>query len=331
MKITLDLSKLVEQGKLTPDEAERLKTLAAEETGLLGLNILTGFGVIAASAGAVAFLLTAFSFTPQSAAAIGAGVFILGLALLAMRGEVWSLLSQTLIIIGALTGAAGLLILDDGSLRAALFVTAVFTGTAILARSSLMAALSVVSLAGCLGARTGYVHAMYSLSIQEPAVTIVIFTLLALALYLISLRVRADYERIALTAARMAVVLVNFGFWIGSLWGDRLRLVRYWFLNETAVDPTFTTRGALIPDYVFSIGWALALIGVGIWGVKAGRRWVVNTAAVFGGIHFYTQWFATLGANAFSVLLAGVILIVIAMALRAFNKAPATSKAPVAA
>ena len=67
-----------------------------------------------------------------------------------------SLLSQTLIIIGALTGAGGLLVYDDGSLRAALFVTAVFTGTAILARSSLMAALSVVSLAGCMGARTGY-------------------------------------------------------------------------------------------------------------------------------------------------------------------------------
>jgi hypothetical protein len=237
-----------------------------------------------------------------------------------MRGEVMSLLSQTLIIIGALTGAGGLLIYDDGSLRAALFVTAVFAGTAILARSSLMAALSVVSLAGCLGARTGYVHAMYSLSIQEPTLTIVIFSALALVLYLISLRVRADYERIALTAARMAIVLVNFGFWIGSLWGDRLRLYRYITLNDPQGGPNFTARGAVIPDWVFSIGWAVALIAVGVWGVRAGRRWVVNVAAVFGGIHFYTQWFAILGANALSVLLAGVILIAIAMGLRAFNK-----------
>ncbi|MGD9921235.1 MAG: hypothetical protein AB7V13_07275, partial [Pseudorhodoplanes sp.] len=65
---------------------------------------------------------------------------------------------------------------------------------------------------------------------------------------------------------------------------------------------------------------AIALIAVGVWGVRAGRRWVVNVAAVFGGIHFYTQWFAILGANAFSVLLAGVILIAIAMALRSFNR-----------
>ena len=327
MKITLDLSKLVEDGKLTPAEAGRLKALAAQETGHLGLNILTGFGIIAASAGAVAILLTAFQFSAGAAAIIGAGVFILGLALLGMRGEVVSLLSQTLIIIGALTGAGGLLILDDGSLRAALFVTAVFAGTAILARSSLMAALAVVSLAGCLGARTGYVHAMYSLSIQEPTLTIAIFSALALALYLISLRVRADYERIALTAARMAVILVNFGFWIGSLWGDRLRLYRWWTHNDVTGGPEFTARGAAIPDYVFSIGWALALIVVGVWGVRAGRRWVVNVAAVFGGIHFYTQWFAILGANALSVLLAGVILIAIAMGLRAFNRTGAVSPA----
>ena len=323
MKITLDLSKLVEDGKLTPAEADRLKALAAQDTGHLGLNILTGFGVIAASAGAVTILLTAFGFSPGAAAIIGGIVFAIGLGLASVRGEVVSLLSQTLIIIGALTGAGGLLIYDEGSLRAALFVTAMFAGTAILTRSSLMAALSVVSLAGCLGARTGYVHAMYSLSIQEPTLTIVIFSLLALVLYRISLRVRADYERIAITAARMAIVLVNFGFWIGSLWGDRLRLIRYLTQNDVMGGPSFTARGALIPDWVFSIGWAIALIGVGVWGVRAGRRWVVNVAAVFGGIHFYTQWFAILGANAITVLLAGVILIAIALALRAFNrKAP---------
>jgi hypothetical protein len=80
---------------------------------------------------------------------------------------------------------------------------------------------------------------------------------------------------------------------------------------------------------VFSILWAVALIAVGVWGVKAGRRWVVNVAAVFGGIHFYTQWFSILGANALSVLLAGVILIAIALGLRAFNRdAKATAESP---
>ena len=318
MKITLDLSKLVEEGRLTPADAERLKALAAHDTGNLGLTILTGFGVIAASVGAVAVMLTAFNFSASAAAAIGGIVFVLGLLLRFRRGDLWSLLSQTLIIVGALTGAGGLLVLENGSLRAALVITAAFAATAVLTRS-LMAALSVVSLAGCLGARTGYVHAMYSLSIQEPTVTIVLFSALALALYLVSLRVRADYERIAIAAARMSVVLVNFGFWVGSLWGDNLRLVRAVFLNDDAVRMV-RRGGAMIPSGVFSIAWALALIAVGVWGVRSNRRWVVNVAAVFAGIHFYTQWFSILGPNAFSVLAGGILMIAAAFALRSLNK-----------
>lgn len=320
MKVTLDLSKLLEEGRITAADAERLKALALRDTGNLGLNILTGFGVIAAAAGGLVLLLTAFSFTPFSAMMIGAVAFALGLLMLRLRGEVWGLLAQTLIVLGGLTGAAGFFILDLGSPRAALIVTAIFAITAIIARSSLMAALSVLALGASLGARTGYMHAVYSLSIQEPLVTIVLFSGVALALYLISLRVSADYERIAIAAARTCLILVNFGFWIGSLWGDRLRLWRYWAKGDVEGGPSFTARGAVIPDYVFSIGWALALIAVGYWGVKTGRRWVVNIAAIFGGIHFYTQWFERLGANPLSVLLAGVILIAVALALRAFNR-----------
>ena len=87
-------------------------------------------------------------------------------------------------------------------------------------------ALAVLALAACLGARTGYMHAMYSLTIQEPTLTIMLFSALALGAYLISKRLKADYERLAITAARISVLLINFGFWIGSLWGDRLTLLR---------------------------------------------------------------------------------------------------------
>lgn len=45
MKITLDLSRLVEDGKLTAEEAARLKGLASSEVGTLAFNILIGFGV----------------------------------------------------------------------------------------------------------------------------------------------------------------------------------------------------------------------------------------------------------------------------------------------
>jgi iron complex transport system permease protein len=126
---------------------------------------------------------------------------------------------------------------------------------------------------------------------------------------------------LAITAARMSLFLVNLGFWIGSLWGDRLMLLRR--LNPDQVPAGGWRQAVVIPDYVFTIAWALALLAVGVWGARENRRWVVNIAAVFGGIHFYTQWFNVLGANAVSVLGGGVLILAIAMALYKYNKAAA--------
>jgi hypothetical protein len=53
----------------------------------------------------------------------------------------------------------------------------------------------------------------------------------------------------------------------------------------------------------------VALIAVAAWAVRANRRWVVNLAAVFGAIHFYTQWFERLGATPVSVLAGGVLVL----------------------
>jgi len=47
---------------------------------------------------------------------------------------------------------------------------------------------------------------------------------------------------------------------------------------------------------------------------------VVNLAAVFGGIHFYTQWFSVLGGNALSVLGGGILMLAFALALWQFNR-----------
>ena len=46
----------------------------------------------------------------------------------------------------------------------------------------------------------------------------------------------------------------------------------------------------------------------------------MNTAAVFGALHFYTQWFEMLGPSPFSILGGGLLLIGFGLALRAFNR-----------
>jgi hypothetical protein len=220
------------------------------------------------------------------------------------------------LVIGALMFSGGVIAYGEGSLASMLVVTVVLTLAAIAGRSSLLIALAVFAASGCLGARTGYMHATYTLAIFEPALTVVLFSALALAAYNVSARLPADYERIALMAARTAVVLVNFGFWIGSLWRDPLMLLR----GMGGKDPSLLYNGIVIPAWVFSIGWAAALIGAGVWAARANRRWLVNTAAAFGAIHFYTQWFEKLGATPASVLLGGVVMLGIALALWMFNR-----------
>lgn len=314
MKITLDLSKLVEEGKLTPAEADRLQGLAGRDTGSLGINILVGFGVVAVAAG-----LGALVPNVATAFVIGAAVFALGLGLTLTGAQQWWLLAQICTVAGALIFCGALLTYYVGALHALLIVTALLAVGGIIARSGLLIAASVIALGACLGARAGYWHATYALAIYEPLITVVLFSAIALATFWLSHRLPADYERLALMASRTAVLMVNFGFWIGSLWGDRLLLLRGY---QRGGGPR---PDVVIPDWVFGIGWAAALIAIGIWGVRANRRWVVNVAAVFGAIHFYTQWFERLGAEPLSVLLAGLITLGCALALWRFNRSMAES------
>ncbi|MFA6266881.1 MAG: hypothetical protein WC670_14350 [Pseudolabrys sp.] len=311
MKITLDLSKLVEDGKLTAQKAERLRTLASHETGSLAVNILIGFGVISIAAGAVALLPSA-----ATVIAIGLVLFAAGCAVVLNNVSQWAVFGQILLVTGALMFSGGVIGEGEGSVSSMLIVTAALAAASIAARSSLLAALAVLALSATLGARTGYEHATYTLAIFEPTLTVVLFSALALAAYWGSLRLTADFERIALMVARTSILLVNFGFWIGSLWGDPLFLLR----GFKGHNPVEMMNNIVVQPYIFSIGWAIVLVGAAIWAVTVNRRWLVNIAAAFGAIHFYTQWFERLGATPLSVLLGGVLMLIVAFGLWTFNK-----------
>jgi len=307
MKIVLDLTKLVADGKLTPAQAEELQRLAKADTSFLAINILMTLGVAAIAAGVLALLPTV-----ATAIVLGIALAAAGVAVSLVVGPQWSLLGTALTIVGALIASAGIVGLSDPHWIGFAISAALLMGLAIAIRSALLSALTVFALAGLLGSSTGYDFATYFLEVNEPTITIGVFAMLALAAYLIGQRVPADCERITLSFARISLVMVNFGFWIGSLWGD---------------NPGHSWRGAgweqpVIPDYIFVIGWAVALIGVGVWAARVNRRFVVNTAATFGAIHFYTQWFERLGAEPLTILLAGVIVVAIAIGLWRYNTTP---------
>src|SRR6185312_11622010 len=138
MKITLDISKLVEEGRLTPEEAQRSTALASHDTGSLGINILIGFGVVAIAAGAVALVPT-----PLTAVVLGLGLVAAGFAVLVNRIKQWAVLGQICLVIGALMFCGGVVAFGEGSLASMLIVTAALGAIAVAARSSLLAALAV--------------------------------------------------------------------------------------------------------------------------------------------------------------------------------------------
>jgi hypothetical protein len=298
MKVVLDLTKLLEEGKITREEHDRLARLGASATGSLAFNILLGFGVIAVSAGAVALVPDAIT-----GIILGAIVLGIGLGLYAARWAQWEVLAPICTLVGALGLAGGIIVETDAFVWAFVAITVGFAVAGIIGRSGLLIALAVLAFSSTLGARTGYEHATYFLGIEEPTLTIVVFSILAIGTFLLSKILPTAYERLAIMAARVSILLVNFGFWIGSLWGDDSERL-----------------GIHVNDMVYVILWAIALIAVGIWAARENRRWLVNIVAVFGAIHFYTQWFERLGAEPITVLLAGVLALAFAIGLWYFNR-----------
>ena len=302
MKVTLDLSDLVARGELTEAEAERLQGLAAADTGALSINILLGLGAVAVALGIGVLLPDLWTVI-----ILGAVLFAPGLWLRLTQAARWSVFAQVCLVTGALALSGGLVVKLDGALWLELGLVVGLAIAATVAEAGLLAGLAVLMLTLALGGGTAYGHAAYGLWVPHPALTIGVLSAVTLGLYMLSLRLPHALERLAIIAARTAILVINLAFLVGSLFGD---------------------DDAKWPDTVFVVGWALVLAAVGAWAVRAGRRWVVNAVAVFAALHFYTQWFERLGASPVSILLGGLLLIGSGMGLRAFNRKRAVPHGP---
>jgi iron complex transport system permease protein len=305
MKITLDLAKLVETGKISGEEAERLKTLAAPATASLALNILLAFGVMAVAGGVIGLLPV-----PSISLAVGLALCVAGIWLQIERREDWMVLGTIFMLVGSIVAALSVAVLASGH-PAALFAAAIAFGViSWQTKSGLMAGLAVLALSAALGGQTGYRDATYAIAIHQPTVSILLFSALAYAAYVLSKRMGADNARVMIIAARTAILIVNVAFLVGSIWGDSLRL----FSEQSGIALPAISR------MTFIVGWALAIIAAAIFAVRANRPWLVTTAAVFGSIHFYTQWFERLGATPGSILFAGCLALGIAIMLMRYHR-----------
>lgn len=297
MKVTLDLDQLLAEGKITQTEYDKLFELSAKSTSSLAFNMLIAFGVIAVSGAALALVPT-----PATAVVIGLLILAAGMTSFGNRIHQWKVLSSICILVGVLMAGGGTIAAFKGSMVSILSVTLIFAAASIYTKSAMLAVLATLTFSISIGARSGYSFASYFFFVENPTVTIVLFSALATGLYQLSKKLSAEYERIAIASARTGVCLVNVGFWAGSLWGARS-----------------ATGEVIISDTFFAILWALALLATAAWSWNNNRRWVLNTVATFGGIHFFTQWFVSLGASPGTVLAGGLLALGFAVGLRTLN------------
>jgi len=297
MKIVLNIKELLEEGQIDQTEYDKLLLLSKRQTTSLAFNLLLGLGIVATSIGAIAL-----APSPYSCLLFGLIVSVVGLLFKIKVSDQWMVLSITCIISGLLLISAAIVWFEDYWFQATTYrsvsvIVFILGFSAYFLKSSLLFALSVLSLSTLLSLGVGYEFASYFIWIEYPLLTIITFSILSICFYSLSKKVSGDDEKLLLTGSRVSVLLVNLGFWIGSLFGD------IW----------------LEPAYFFSIMWALAILGVGYWAWKANRVWLINVLGVFGSIHFYTQWFETLGAQPESLFLGGVIAVGIAILFKRFN------------
>lgn len=320
-RIILDLDRLVADGKIAAEEADRLEALG-DPIGQKRLfaNVLLVFGALMVVAGVLAL-------QPPLEVGLALAVLAIGLGglLVFRREEEWGLVGQTLALMGVL-GVAGWIALRFDGLPAPLpalvwpINTALVLAGALAFRNAVLAAFVPIALASCIGTATGYWHASYALFMQEPALSVLVFGGLASAQFFFRDLIPAPWRFVAVVAARVSFFLANFACWIGSLWGDYPG--ELWQAPDLAWEQQEAWRqtAVFIPAAAFSVFWALALVAALVAGIRSGRRFVSMTAIVFLAIHFYTQVFELLAEMPFGFVLGGLSLVALGIGLVRFDR-----------
>ncbi|MEM1367107.1 MAG: hypothetical protein AAGG02_03655, partial [Cyanobacteria bacterium P01_H01_bin.15] len=296
MKVWLDLDQLLAAGEITPEQHTRLTQLGKSPQSQTLVNIAIAFGVIATAAGALTWVQSI-----ELALFLGYGLTGLGIYLRRRSQETWHLLGIMLLLVGALMAAIATVIHFEGGIGFVI-ATALFFLTAILAQSHLMAICGTLSLASLSGTATGYWFSSYYLIVEQPTISIVCFGLLAALIYGLRKWILEQWQALSVTVARTSLLMVNFAFWVGSLWGDHL-----WREPRGSWWNFGWSSSPVIPGWGFGIIWAIALVALMIWSQRQNQLWILYLSLVFFTIHFYTQYFERFQFSPLSLLFGGLL------------------------
>ncbi|WP_321488529.1 hypothetical protein [uncultured Hyphomonas sp.] len=319
--IRIDPQHLQAEGLIDAETARLIAANALPDSRFgLFVNLSLIMGALAVAAGTIALV-------PDATTGLLLAIVAVAAAELTRRfapGASLKVLSSALALMGVL-GLAGWIgwQYEDAADTAmpALLITLLLGAGAVWFRSAFLMVLSVLALGAVFGTGTGYWHACYGLFVEEPVMTIAVFGALTAGLYALRGRIAETWQNLAGIAARTAFFLVNFAFWVGSLWGDDLGPdYRYSEGNDWEAWRAATTH---VPDSVFSIGWPVLLIAIMACSRNGGFLSV--TATVFLAIHAYTQYFETFGAHPWSLLIGGIVLVGLAVGAAKLMKPQASA------
>ena len=305
--------------------------LVANATAIIGASLAVG--------AATDLLLDSHLSPFLSGVFLGFPVAAAGLLIRRASPEKLSVIGGWLLLLGAAVHVFGLLITEsDLGLDWLVLHYAGFVAIAcgLLLDVRFVTALSIVALASALSSRTFYGHASYGIAIYEVSLTIIQMSLIALLCLFLSQRMSERIARHSRLLGQMALIWINMAFWIGSIWGD---VVGFHLWGPTWTEVTegitdfhekaaawrlaaksFEDASLVIHADVFAVGWAVGLLGIGSWGALTTRRAVLNIVVTFAAIHFYTQYFERLESTPEAFVIAGVIAILAAWGIWAFNK-----------
>ena len=320
-RITLDLDALVAEGRLTRAEADRLAPMAVAGRGLSTVvQALYILGALGLAGGVMALKPDPLTGMVLAALALGFAFFSQ-----AMKREDMAFLGAALGIAGTV-GLAGSFGMQFGETLPAIAVNAIMTAITLAAaiglRSRFLAALVPLGLASLLGSSSEYWHASYAIIVTEATITVVAFALVAGLLLLASFRLPQVWSAMATVAARVSLLLMNFGFWAGSLWGDYIgdhfaSAGDAWSSSWEAGE-AFRQTALFVPAWAFVVGWAAVSVGTIVFLHR--YRFAVNASITFLAINVYTQFFEWFGGSAFIMLTGGVTLLAFAFGLYHFDR-----------
>ena len=326
-KISLDLDDLVERNQIDSALADRLSTLKlpTQSTHYL-VSVLYIIGAIAAAAGVVLLKPTATTGLILGLACLAGGKFIQF-----RKMEDLNILALALGIGGA-AGIVGWFVLEFGETLSAImvngFATLVTAAIALFFRSRFLAALVPLGLGAMIGSGGAYWHAAYAIFVREPTITVVLFSAIAAVLFWLCekhLKAGSDFAGMSVVAARMSVIITNFGFWVGSLWGDSVG--QYLFVTShlkpdeltrdeiRAAESAFRDATLFIHEHVFAVGWAAFCIGLIMIGKRISNRFVEICGIVFLAINAFTQYFEYFEDEPWALIFGGLALVGIAVVL----------------